>query len=129
MKTIFKILAVVAFLALGTGAFAQSCYLTIIDNDNTSGATYDLAVQVWDYTSTPPVWLHTEIVQSFYMDKSGFPQTVTLQWQIEDDYVKLKFHIGAINKSTQRTGTGTSVNPFDSYDYYYNSPPVTVTIQ
>jgi hypothetical protein len=129
MKTIIKISAIFAFMVLCSGAMAQSCDLTIYDNDNTSGAYYDLAIQIWDYTVNPPVLLNTEPLYDVYIRQSGELTPVSLSWGLGPDYSSLKFYIYAQNTSTSKTGSGGSVQYFDSYDYYYNSPPVTLSIQ
>ncbi|MFH1937135.1 MAG: hypothetical protein ABIK52_06200 [Bacteroidota bacterium] len=128
MKTIKKLSVLFALLLLGSGAFAQDCYLTIYDKSNTNGAYYDLTIELWNYTSPfNPVLLNTEY-QSCYIISSGGSASVQLDYQVEPDIAKLKFHIYAENQSTSQGAWGWSQQTFDSYDYYYNHPPVTVTI-
>jgi len=116
------------FLPFSSGVFSQSCDLTINDDDNIDGAYYNLVVELWDCTSTPNIKLNTEYKQNVFFLLSGQMVQVQLDYQVGPDYAKLKFHIKATNTSTSRYGWGWSQQTFDSYDYYNNSPPVTVNI-
>jgi len=115
-------------LAFSSGVFSQSCDLTINDEDNIDGAYYNLVVELWNCLSIPYIQLNTEYKQNVYFLYSGYTVPVPLDYQVGPDYAKLKFHIKATNTSTSRYGWGWSQQTFDSYDYYNNSPPVTVNI-
>lgn len=128
MKTIKIILAFFSLSLISSGILAQSCDLRITDEDNTSGAYYSGYIQLWDLTGTP-TQLSNEVFTNVYYSSSGTTVNIDLDYQVAPDIAKLKFYVYAINTSTLRDGIAWSANFFDSYDYYYNHPDVSLDIE